>query len=218
MPSTVRRDSTPRPPWIGKIANTGPRRHVAGIGHQPGNHAQQIAVAPDARHVSHGFVVERDLALRALDVDDRRFTGHGDGLLHAPDAQFAVDRNDSRPANQHTIAPQGDEPRQGEGDRVGARPQSLRCGIVRCYPTPSCGPSRSTPDWRLPPSRLAARRRTNLSRGRPWSPGPTPSTGRRGGTPALRTFVHTHASVNSPFGCSRAKAAPQTRPKDDYFA
>ena len=23
-PSTVRRDSTPRPPWIGKIANTGP--------------------------------------------------------------------------------------------------------------------------------------------------------------------------------------------------
>jgi hypothetical protein len=23
-PSTVRRDSTPRPPWIGKMANTGP--------------------------------------------------------------------------------------------------------------------------------------------------------------------------------------------------
>ena len=96
---------------------------VVDVGLQPGHRGQQVAVAADARQRAHRFVVERDLPLRALDVDDGRFAGDGDGLLHAADAQFAVDRDDAGPADDDTITPQGDEPRQSEGDRVGARPQ-----------------------------------------------------------------------------------------------
>ena len=72
------------------------------------------------------LVVERDLALRALHVDDRRLAGDGDRLLHAADAQLGVDGDDSRSADdltpsRFTVA----KPASVNVTRVRARPQIL---------------------------------------------------------------------------------------------
>ncbi len=88
---------------------------VASIGHQAWNHAQQIAVAADTRHVPHRLVVERNLAPRALNIDDRRLTGDGDSLLHAADAQFAVNGRDTSAADDQPVSLDGGEARKGEG-------------------------------------------------------------------------------------------------------
>ena len=119
-PSTVRRDSTPRPPWIGKIANTGPVLTLLLFVMHARHCVEQIAVAPDARKRSHGLVVERDLAPRALHVDDRRFASDGNGFLHAADAQLGVDRDDTGPAHDLTLTSHGREAREAERDRVRA--------------------------------------------------------------------------------------------------
>ena len=72
---------------------------VVDVGLQPGNRAQQVAVAANARQAPHRLVVERDLTLRALRVDDRRLAGDGDRLLHAADAHVGVHGDDRRAAD-----------------------------------------------------------------------------------------------------------------------
>ena len=112
---------------------------VVDVGLQAGNRGQQVAVAADARQGAHRLVVERDFALRALHVDDRRFAGDGDRLLHAADAQFAVDRDDAGAADHHVLAPDGGEARQRERDGVVARPEILDA----VAPVPSVGRGRT---------------------------------------------------------------------------
>ena len=206
-PSTVTRDSTPRPPWIGKIGEHRTGADVVHVGLQPWNCGQQVAVAADARQRAHRFVVERDLPLRALNIDDRGFAGDGDRLLDAADTQLTIDRDDSAPADDDTITPQVDEPRQGEGDRLSAGPK-----VFNAVPTVAIGHRRAdlSISAGLAASTVtpAARRRTYLSRGRRGCLRPRRRLHGEEALRALRTLVHTHASVNSPFGCSRAQGRP----------
>ena len=59
---------------------------VVVVGLHAGNGVEQIAVAAHARQAPHRLVVERDFARGALHVDDRHFTGDGNGFLHTTDA------------------------------------------------------------------------------------------------------------------------------------
>ena len=96
---------------------------VAGVGHESGNHAKQVAVAAHTRHVAQRLVIKRYLARRALDVDDGCLSGHVDCLLHTADAHVGVHGDDSRAADDHTVAFHGGEPGQRERHAVRARPQ-----------------------------------------------------------------------------------------------
>ena len=114
----------------------------------------------------------------------------------------------AEPLTISAVALDRGEAGQRERHAVGARPQILDAISSGAVGRRWFGLSRSAPGWRLPPSRQAARRRMHLSRDRRWSLAPRPLTARRAGTPARSTYVRTHASVNSPLGCSRAQVAP----------
>ncbi len=106
------------------------REHRAGVDvvvvrQHAGHGGEQVAVAPDARQVAHGLVVERDLAPRALHVDDRRLAGDRHGFSNPADLQVRVDLDDAGSRQHDVVALQRGEPREGERDGVGARLQAL---------------------------------------------------------------------------------------------
>ena len=74
----------------------------------------------ETRNGGEDVLAHRLLNLRALDVDDWRFTGHRDRLFEGADLQVAVDRRDKRAGQLDAFALDGAEARQREGNGVGA--------------------------------------------------------------------------------------------------
>ena len=86
------------------------------IGHQ----RHQVVVSPRRRQRADHVVVHDRLQPHALDVDDRRLAGDGDGLFERPDRQVGVDRGDEGPGQLDAFALDAAEPGQRERHRIGA--------------------------------------------------------------------------------------------------
>ena len=72
--------------------------------------------------LDHLFVVDGG-ARRALHVDERRFTGHGDRFVQLADLHVRVDGRDEVGAQVEVLDLDGVEAGKRERDRVGARPE-----------------------------------------------------------------------------------------------
>ncbi len=94
---------------------------AAGAKDDAGLERRQVDAEPSGRDRVHDFFGDDFLDVRAPDIDERRLTGHGDGLRQLADAQFDVDRGDERTAELDAVALGGAEPRQRERRRVCAR-------------------------------------------------------------------------------------------------
>ena len=77
-PSIVRRPSLLRPPWIGNCVVAVPVTVSFRLVTTPGHDDDDGVVAAHGRNRLDDVGVQRDLARRALHVDDRRLAGDGD--------------------------------------------------------------------------------------------------------------------------------------------
>ena len=110
------------------------RRHVGLLHRARTAHVRNVQrhsgddLAHRLNSAARGDRVERlaieDLRLgRALDVDGRRRTGHGERFLEGPDPELAVDRHREVGGQFDPISLHGGKPCECEGDRVHAWPE-----------------------------------------------------------------------------------------------
>ena len=103
----------------------GSRAHVLLAAEDGRDEDEESVIGAGGRNRRDDFAGEHGLPLRALDVHDRCFTGHGDGLLDAADLELGVDRDGQERIQLQTRAPHRGKTWQGEGHRVVAGPQVL---------------------------------------------------------------------------------------------
>ena len=95
------------------------RRHER----RSGDDAGQSRDPARARDGLERLALELLLLLRALDVHDRRLTGHRDGFFHRADAHVAVHRRREVGGQHHLVATERLEATEREGHGVLAGPQ-----------------------------------------------------------------------------------------------
>ena len=120
------------PPAIEEGAVRAERARVAGSGahvllaaEDGRDEHEERVIGAGGRNRGDDFVGQHGLPLRALDVHDRCFTGHGDGLLDAAHLELGVDRDGQERIQLQTRATHRGKTWQGEGHRVVAGPQVL---------------------------------------------------------------------------------------------